>query len=62
MITAAVIAAGAERAREHALPGREAAEINAVQWAAWRMMRAERRAIHDRRRRAILVRVPGRGR
>jgi hypothetical protein len=52
MITAATIAAEVERVRDHALPGREVAEVDAVQWAAWRMMRAERRAVRDQRRRA----------
>jgi hypothetical protein len=51
-----------ERERELALPGRE----RAVEADAWntitRLIRVERRAIHDRRRRAITVRLLGRGR
>jgi hypothetical protein len=56
--TTTTIAAEAERARDHALPGREAVEVNALRWAAWRMIRTERRAVRDQRRRAISVRIP----
>lgn len=66
MITAATIAA-IERMRDTCLPGREAVEVGDAWSTLTRLPDVgkphERQIIHDRRRRAaILVRLPGRGR
>jgi uncharacterized membrane protein len=57
MVTTAAIASTIARARDAALPGRGAVEVNAVQWSAWRLMR-ERRPCRRHGRRVTMMRLP----